>query len=67
MLGQEDQVVPDDRFTPVKVPQLPPDVVGIGAGDFHSLAWTSTVLYSWGRNKEHQVSIYIICFLKKKE
>ena len=55
VLGQGN-LIPSDQFEPVEVPHLPPNVVGIGAGSFHSLAWTSNgQLYTWGRNKEWQL------------
>ncbi|BDA43656.1 probable ultraviolet-B receptor UVR8 [Coccomyxa sp. Obi] len=44
-----------DSYTPERVP-VPEIVVGIAAGHYHSLAWTSEgQLYSWGRNNEQQL------------
>jgi len=61
VLGQG-SAIPNDEFEPVEISsgkdnlQLPPDIVGIGAGSFHSLAWTSKgQLFSWGRNNEGQL------------
>ncbi|KAG7667961.1 hypothetical protein Ndes2526B_g01622 [Nannochloris sp. 'desiccata'] len=61
VLGQGN-AIPNDEFEPVEVSseknnlQLPPDIVGVGAGSFHSLAWTSEgQLFSWGRNNEGQL------------
>lgn len=37
-----------ENYTPERVP-VPENVVGIAAGHYHSLAWTSEgQLYSWG-------------------
>jgi alpha-tubulin suppressor-like RCC1 family protein len=61
VLGQGN-VIPNDEFEPVEISseknnlQLPPDIIGVGAGSFHSLAWTSEgQLFSWGRNNEGQL------------
>jgi alpha-tubulin suppressor-like RCC1 family protein len=46
-----------DFFEAVAVPGLPLDVVGVGCGSFHSLAWTSDGrLFTWGRAVEGQLS-----------
>jgi alpha-tubulin suppressor-like RCC1 family protein len=48
--------IPSDQFEPVENSLLPPDIIGVGAGSFHSLAWTSEgELLSWGRNNEGQL------------
>lgn len=56
VLGQGGQIV-EDGYEPAPVLQgLPDDVVGLGAGYFHSLAWTSSGdLYTWGRLLESQL------------
>ncbi|KAK9915182.1 hypothetical protein WJX75_005773 [Coccomyxa subellipsoidea] len=44
-----------DSYSPEHV-TLPDDIVGISAGHYHSLAWTSQgQLFSWGRNNEQQL------------
>ncbi|PHT35546.1 hypothetical protein CQW23_23246 [Capsicum baccatum] len=45
-----------DAYEPTPIPGLPPDVVSIAAGHFHSLAVTSEGdVWSWGRNNEGQL------------
>jgi alpha-tubulin suppressor-like RCC1 family protein len=45
-------------LTPVQVVGITGTVVGIAAGDNHSLAWTSDgKLYSWGRNSNGQLGL----------
>ena len=55
VLGQGSQIV-QDGYEPVAIQGLPEDVSGVGAGYFHSLAWTSDGdLYTWGRLLESQL------------
>lgn len=55
VLGQG-RLITADAWSPVAIPGLPPDVVGVGAGSFHSLAWTSDGrLFTWGRAVEGQL------------
>jgi alpha-tubulin suppressor-like RCC1 family protein len=61
VLGQG-KLIPQDEYEPVEIDknnQLPPDIVGVGAGHFHSLAWTSDQLFSWGRNNEGQLGRHL--------
>ncbi|XP_009617699.1 ultraviolet-B receptor UVR8 [Nicotiana tomentosiformis] len=45
-----------DAYEPTPIPSLPPDVVTIAAGHFHSLAVTSEGhVWAWGRNNEGQL------------
>lgn len=45
-----------DAYEPTPIPGLPPDVVTIAAGHFHSLAVTSEGhVWAWGRNNEGQL------------
>lgn len=45
-----------DVYEPTKLPGLPPDVVSVSAGHYHSLAVTSQgELWAWGRNEEGQL------------
>jgi hypothetical protein len=51
-----DNTTATQRLSPVAVVGITGTVVGIAAGDFHSLAWTSDgKLYSWGRNSNGQM------------
>ena len=55
VLGQG-QLITNDEYEPVQVHGLPPDIIGVGCGAYHSLAWSSDgQLFSWGRNKELQL------------
>lgn len=45
-----------DAYEPTLVPGLPPDVVSVSAGHYHSLAVTAEgELWAWGRNDEGQL------------
>ncbi|KAL8160331.1 hypothetical protein V2J09_001868 [Rumex salicifolius] len=45
-----------DVYEPTKLPGLPPDIVSVSAGQYHSLAVTSHgELWAWGRNEEGQL------------
>ncbi|KAG5579091.1 hypothetical protein H5410_049718 [Solanum commersonii] len=45
-----------DAYEPTPIPGLPPDVVTVAAGHFHSLAVTSEGhVWAWGRNNEGQL------------
>ena len=45
-----------DAYEPELVTDLPPDIVSIAAGHYHSLAITSSgSLWTWGRNTEGQL------------
>lgn len=45
-----------DAYEPTFVPGLPPDVVSVSAGHYHSLAVTAEgELWAWGRNDEGQL------------
>ena len=53
-----DNTTATQRLTPVAVVGITGTVVGIAAGDNHSLAWTSDgKLYSWGRNSNGQLGL----------
>ncbi|KAI4385471.1 hypothetical protein MLD38_003493 [Melastoma candidum] len=46
----------EDAYEPSKVSGLPPDVIGVSAGHFHSLAVTSEgQVWAWGRDAEAQL------------
>ncbi|KAL3631518.1 hypothetical protein CASFOL_024502 [Castilleja foliolosa] len=45
-----------DAYEPTPITGLPPDVCGVAAGHYHSLAVTSQGhIWSWGRNSESQL------------
>ncbi|KAL1567299.1 ultraviolet-B receptor UVR8 [Salvia divinorum] len=45
-----------DAYEPTPIPGLPPDVCGVAAGPYHSLAFTSDGhVWAWGRNNESQL------------
>jgi len=45
-----------DAYEPTVIPGLPPDVVSVSAGHYHSLAVTAEgELWAWGRNDEGQL------------
>ncbi|XP_004248218.2 ultraviolet-B receptor UVR8 isoform X2 [Solanum lycopersicum] len=45
-----------DAYEPTPIPGLPPDVISVAAGHFHSLAVTSEGhVWAWGRNNEGQL------------
>nr|AAB28865.2 unknown [Solanum tuberosum] len=49
-----------DAYEPTPIPGLPPDIVTVAAGHFHSLAVTSEGhVWAWGRNNEGQLGVIL--------